>query len=131
MIAIILALGGAIDCDAAARRSAVDYRQCLSAADKQADAEMVRQWRITLAALRTEDAINRRNKANKPDLASGLLASQRAWLRYRAAECDMVSDQAAGGTGYGQLGVECSIALTRQRTQILKSRTAGFVHYSR
>lgn len=86
---------------------------------------MARQWRRTLAALRREDADNRRERANKPDLAASLLASQRAWLKYRDAECTMVADQAAGGTGYGELGSECSIILTRQRTDTLRRRVSG------
>ena len=131
MILALLALAAVSDCDAAARRSGVDYRLCLGQVDKRADAEMVRQWRTTLAALRDEDRANRRERANKPELAAGLLASQRAWLRYRDAECGMVSDQAAGGTAYGELGAECSITLTRRRTEILQRRADGIVRYLR
>lgn len=131
MIALLLALAAVSDCDAASRLSGLDYRQCLGEVEKQADAEMVRQWRVTFAALRKDDAENRRDRANKPDLAASLLASQRAWLRYRNAQCNMVSDQAAGGTGYGELGSECFITLTYQRTEILKRRTTGVVRYLR
>ena len=131
MILTLLALAAVSDCDAAARRSSLDYRQCLGEVDRRADAEMVRQWRVTLAALRKEDAENTRERANKPSMVAGLLESQRAWLRYRDAECSMVSEQAAGGTGYGELGSECSITLTRHRTEVLKRRVDGLVRYLR
>lgn len=131
MISLLIALAAVSDCDMAARSSGLEYRQCLGRIDKLADAEMTRQWRITLAALRIEDRENRSEKANKPELAQSLLQSQRAWLRYRDAECSMVSDQAAGGTGYGELGSECSITLTRQRTEILRRRVSGVVRYLR
>ncbi|PVE58905.1 hypothetical protein DC429_00340 [Arthrobacter sp. TPD3018] len=131
MIFTLLALAAVSDCDAAARLSVLDYRKCLGKVEDRADAEMVRQWRVTLAVLRKEDAENRREKANKPSLVAGLLESQRAWLKYRYAECNMVSDQAAGGTGYGELGAECSITLTRHRTEILKRRADSQVRYLR
>ena len=131
MILTLLALAAVLDCDAAARRSSLDYRQYLGEVDRRADAEMVRQWRVTLAALRKEDAENTRERANKPSMVAGLLESQRAWLRYRDAECSMVSEQAAGGTGYGELGSECSITLTRHRTEVLKRRVDGLVRYLR
>ncbi|QQV76415.1 DUF1311 domain-containing protein [Sphingomonas aliaeris] len=131
MIALLIALAAVSDCHAAARRSGLDYRQCLGRVDQLADSEMAQQWPITLAALRGEDRENRRENANKPDLAQGLLESQRAWLRYRAAECSMVASQAAGGTAYGELGSECSITLTRQRTELLRRRVSGVVRYLR
>ncbi|WP_405053248.1 lysozyme inhibitor LprI family protein [Sphingomonas sp.] len=131
MILTLFALAAVSDCDAAARLSGLDYRQCLCKVEKRADAEMVSQWRLTLAGLRKEDAENRREKANKPILVAGLLDSQRAWLKYRDAECNMVSSQAAGGTGYGELGAECSITLTRHRTEILRRRVDGLVRYLR
>lgn len=131
MIFLAVALAAVSDCNAAARMSGVEYRQCLGRIDKLADAEMMRQWRITWVAVRNEDRNNRLEKANKPALTQSLLQSQRAWLRYRDAECNMVSDQAAGGTAYGELGSECSITLTRQRTGILKQRVAGLVRYLR
>ena len=89
---------------------------------KRVDQEMAAQWKVTLAHLRREDRDNRREKMNVPDMAEGLLQSQRAWLRYREAECSMVSDQLAGGTGYGDEFNLCSIVLTRRRTKILKLR---------
>ena len=129
MMALLLALTAVSDCNAAAARSGLDYRQCLGRAEQLADAEMVRQWRATLASVRRENRENR--GGNKPDLAQGLLASQRAWLRYRDAECAMIAEQAAGGTGFGELAAECNITLTRRRTEMLRLRELGRARYLR
>ena len=129
MIAIVLALASISDCDTAARLSGLDYRQCLGRISEQADREMALQWRAALAAVRRQDVEQRGE--NKSNLASGLLRSQRAWLRYREAECQMISDQAAGGTAFGEIYAECLIVLTRQRTDLLRRRASGFIRYVR
>lgn len=60
IVAFLLQLAAVSDCGAAARLSGLDYRQCLGKTSERSDAEMVRQWRKTLAEVRREDAENRR-----------------------------------------------------------------------
>jgi uncharacterized protein YecT (DUF1311 family) len=60
-------------------------------------------------------------------MVADLLASQRAWLRYREAQCAMISDQAAGGTGFGEMDSLCRVDLNRRRTADLKRRAEGFL----
>jgi uncharacterized protein YecT (DUF1311 family) len=125
---LLLALATLSECDAAARSSGLDYRQCLGTMSQRADAEMAAQWRLALAAARREDRENRGE--NKPSMTGGLLESQRAWLRYRQAECTMIGEQAAGGTGVGEMYSECSIELTRERTELLRRRAQGYARYA-
>ena len=120
-----LMIAAAIVCSAAELRSGVGERECFARWAEKTDYEMAAQWKVTLAAVEREDAESRQEHANKPDMARGHLASQRAWLRYRDAQCGMVSDQWAGGTGYGESGSRCSIELNVQRTSELKRRATG------
>ncbi|GEM73589.1 hypothetical protein SAQ01S_33550 [Sphingomonas aquatilis NBRC 16722] len=107
--------------------SNLDAKVCYGQLAEQTDRQMAAQWKITLKKLRAEDVDNRRERLNKPSMADGLLDSQRAWLQYRKAQCNMISDQAAGGTGYSELGARCEIAFNLQRTAELKRRADGFL----
>ncbi|WP_203310412.1 lysozyme inhibitor LprI family protein [Sphingomonas beigongshangi] len=110
-------------CAAAERQSGDAERICYARIADLTDRKMVAQWKKTLATLHRDDLEIRREKLNLPDMTPNLLASQRAWLRYRDAQCGMVSDQAAGGTaGLGELDSRCRIELNRQRTIDLKQR---------
>ena len=124
---LLIALASVADCHAAARTSGLAYRECLDRAATLADAEMTSQWRAALARARQEDRENAGQ--NKPSMRDGLLTSQRAWLRYREAECAMIGEQAAGGTGLGEMSAECVIQLTGQRTDLLRRRAAGNARY--
>ena len=87
--------------------AAADYRR--------ADAALNRQYRATVAAVRAdEDAIgNRRGQAR-------LLAAQRAWLRYRDAECSAPGGEFVGGSAEAMARNQCLAALTRERTARLQ-----------
>jgi len=124
MLLLVLALASE-PCSQA--KSGMDQRICYGQLAVRTDREMAAQWRSTLAIVRSEDAQNRRDKANRPNLAEGLLASQRAWLRFRDAQCNMVSDQAAGGTAAGEFDSRCRIALNLQRTIHLKQRADALI----
>ncbi|WP_445326764.1 lysozyme inhibitor LprI family protein [Sphingobium sp. AN558] len=112
-------------CDEAVRSSGLTGRACFAELARRTDDEMVAQWNETLKNIREEDLRNRMEKANLPSKEPGLLESQRTWLRYRDAECVMVSDQWAGGTGFSELGSLCRIELNQRRTIELKLRGEG------
>jgi uncharacterized protein YecT (DUF1311 family) len=117
-----LLLGLAAPCDGAG--SALAERNCYGQLAQDTDREMAAQWKTTLAEMRRRNAENRREKLNLPDMVQSLLDSQRAWLRYRDAQCSMVSDQAGGGTGRGDLDNRCRIQLNRQRAMDLRQRAS-------
>lgn len=119
---MLFLLASASPCIEAKRKSAIDGHMCLGLLAEHTDHEMTVQWQKTLAQLRREDIQIRSEKLKLPTMAVNLLASQRAWLRYRDAQCGMVSDQFAGGTGYGDVDSRCRIQLNRQRVSDLKHR---------
>jgi uncharacterized protein YecT (DUF1311 family) len=121
ILSILLAV--ATPCDVA--ESALAQRNCYGQLAQETDREMAAQWVSTLKALRRRNDEIRRERLNLPDMVQGLLESQRAWLRYREAQCRMISDQYAGGTGQGDLDNRCRIQLNRQRTLDLKLRAAS------
>jgi uncharacterized protein YecT (DUF1311 family) len=121
ILSFLLAI--AAQCDAA--DTALAQRNCYGQLAEETDREMVAQWDDTLGEIRRRDGDNRREKRNLPDLVHSLRESQRAWLRYRDAQCMMISDQYAGGTGHGDLYNRCRIQLNRQRTSDLKLRAAS------
>jgi uncharacterized protein YecT (DUF1311 family) len=114
-------------CAAEERKSGVEERHCFALLADQTDREMAAHWRLALNKAKREDVIARRENANRPMMVADLLASQRAWLRYREAQCAMISDQAAGGTGFGEMDSRCRIDLNRRRTADLKRRAEGFL----
>lgn len=120
-----LVIPGIADCRGA--QSGLEFRECLGRVGERVEAQMVEQWRLTLSAVREEDGENRGQ--NKPNLERGLVTSQEAWLRYREAECTMIAEQAAGGTGMGELYVGCSIMLTMQRIDLLRRRASDLAFY--
>ena len=124
MILPILIAMATPSCEAAARMSSAAQGTCYGNLAERTDQEMSAQWRRTLAVVRQEDVENRKERRNKPEMATGLLASQRAWLRYRDAQCGMVSDQFTGGNGYGEFDSRCRVELNRQRTSDLQRRAA-------
>ncbi|MBB5716062.1 lysozyme inhibitor LprI family protein [Sphingomonas aerophila] len=83
-------------------QAAVDHRR--------ADALLNAQYRTTMAQARRAGGRS----------ASLLLASQRAWLKYRDAECGRSAAQYEGGSMQPMQHSACLAQLTRLRTRELK-----------
>ena len=85
---------------------------CAAAEFDAADAELNRYYRAALDRLRSgkEDAT-----------ATQLVDAQRAWIRYRDAECDSVYSYWSGGTIRTLMGITCKTRLTRLRTYMIWS----------
>lgn len=54
-----------------------------------------------------------------PQAAKLLLESQRAWLKFRDAQCELISDQNRGGSIVPLVHGKCLTGLTRDRTEAL------------
>lgn len=120
---ILILLAAVSLCDAEEVQSGVGLRACYGRLAEQAGRDVAVQFALTLAQMRRDDVETRRDKVNRADMVPGLMASQRAWLRYRGAECNMVADQASGGNGGpAELGALCLLDLNRQLTADLKRR---------
>ena len=106
-----------VDCNNAMTQ--VDMNQCAAEDYRKADAAMNAQWAETRAAMLAWD------KATPPSDDNGaakrLLASQRAWLAFRDAACDVEGYSVEGGSMQPLVISSCLAALTTRRTEELKS----------
>lgn len=111
-----------VDCNNA--QTQADMNQCAAEDYRKADAAMNAQWAETRAAMLAWD------KATPPSDDNGaakrLLVSQRAWLAYRDAACDLEGYSAEGGTMQPMVISFCLAELTKHRTVELKSLVEGF-----
>ena len=101
-----------------------DLNDCAAQEFKIADAALNRQWAINGAAMKAAD---RDYPANDGGLSyfDALLASQRAWLRYRDAQCVTEAYDARGGSMEPMLYSQCLAKLTQQRTTQLRAQVEG------
>lgn len=94
-----------------------DMNQCADIAFNKADKQLnaiwpkMKEW----AAQSDQDS-----GENNTYYADTLLASQRAWLAYRDAECKMEGLQMHGGTGEGPIIGGCRATLTEERVKSLR-----------
>jgi len=56
----------------------------------------------------------------KSELKQSLIISQRAWLTFKASNCDAYYTLHSGGMQRNEARMECEIEMTKQRTQYLK-----------
>ena len=50
-----------------------------------------------------------------------LMTAQRAWLKFRDAECTFVASASSGGTIYPMILAQCRDEITKGRTKVLQS----------
>lgn len=94
--------------------------QAADAAFRRADAAMNAQYRATMAQMKRMD------KETPPDppgpgFEAALLASQRAWLKFRDPECLVEGYQYRGGSAEPMAATQCLATITEQRTKQLKT----------
>ncbi|SFS03334.1 lysozyme inhibitor LprI family protein [Sphingomonas jatrophae] len=119
MSLLLLALAAGINgCGEAPTQAMLN--RCAGAAFTRANAAMARQWAVTNAAMKRRDAANG-SRGGGFGYAAALLASQRAWLRFRDAECAIEGGEYAGGSAQAMTTAFCRARLTDARTAQLKS----------
>lgn len=106
-----------VDCNNA--QTQADMNQCAAEEYRQADAAMNAQWAETRAALLEWDEASPPSDDN--GAAKRLLVSQRAWLAYRDAACDVEGYSVQGGSMQPLTISSCLAELTTRRTEELKS----------
>ncbi len=82
---------------------------------KAADATMTRQWQRTYAYMKGRDAQGR-SRGGGFGYAAATLASQRAWLAFRDAQCVIEGGEYAGGSMQPLVQAQCKTRLTNERT---------------
>ena len=90
------------------------------AAWKAADAAMTAQWTRSYAYMKRLDAQDR-SRGGGFGYAAALLESQRAWLRFRDAQCTVEGGRFAGGSLQPMTRANCLAQMTRERTTQLRA----------
>lgn len=106
-----------VDCNNA--QTQADMNQCAAEDYRKADAAMNAQWAETRAAMLAFDKVSSPSEDN--GAAKRLLLSQRAWLAYRDAACDVEGYSVQGGSMQPLTISSCLADLTTRRTEELKS----------
>ena len=117
---LLLAQDKPIDCDKDQSQLALNI--CADEAFQAADAALNRQWGISYARMKALDFSydkDRREGDRSLGYAPALLESQRAWLKYRGAQCAVEGQYMRGGSGEPMLYSTCMAGLTRDRTNFL------------
>lgn len=101
-----LLLATAQSCDGTTR----DVETCLGREIERSDAELNRYYAA---------AVKRLTDTGQTAALARLRASERAWIRYRNAECDAVWEYWSKGSIRGTFSADCRIRLTRDRTMAI------------
>ncbi len=118
MLLTLLLLAVTPGCNAP--RSQAAMNSCAGLEYRAADAAMTAQWRRTYAYMKGRDAQDT-SRGGGFGYAAATLASQRAWLQYRDAQCVIAGGQFAGGSAQPMAQAQCRTALTKARTAELKT----------
>ena len=90
-----------------------------------ADAALNQQWTTTVARMRALDTEVDGEFDKQPGHYETLLEGQRAWLRFRDAQCLSESFMARGGSMQPMLDSQCKTYMTVLRTEQLRALAAG------
>jgi uncharacterized protein YecT (DUF1311 family) len=107
MMLVALLLAATPDCHAATTQA--DLNRCASARARQANVALNSAWRRLLA---TSDPAR-----------PAYVAAQRAWIRYRDAECAAEAHLSQGGSMHPMVEAACIADLTEARTQRIRMLT--------
>lgn len=94
---------------------------CQAQVSERADAEMNWVWKQVYAQMQRSDREEPTTTGSDPGFAPALLASQRAWLTYRDAECRIESYEWRGGSMQPFTYNQCTTSLTQERTRQLRA----------
>jgi len=86
----------------------------------KADAALNAQWKLTANEMKGRDTRDGKPSDGRPGHMATLLAGQRAWLKFRDAQCDLEGFLFRGGSMEPLLVATCRTELTEARTKQLK-----------
>lgn len=103
----------------AAVQSQAQMNATAQSAFARADAGMTRQWQVTFTRMKQRDATDT-SRGGGFGYAAALLASQRAWLKFRDTHCVIAGGEFAGGSMQPMAVAQCRAQLTGERTTQLR-----------
>lgn len=96
--------------------SNLELNQCTARADEAADKVLNRVYASFADRLKhgsPDDAVDNKEKLKR------LIASERAWIAFRDAECQLRGTQMLGGSGEGLVVGDCLYTMTKDRAKSL------------
>ena len=120
LLTLLLAAAAPVAPGCNSPRSQVEMNRCAGLEYQTADAAMTRQWKTTYAYMKGRDAADG-SRGGGFGYAAALLGSQRAWIKFRDAQCTIEGGEFAGGSIQPMTQARCKTRLTRERTAQLKA----------
>ena len=117
ILPLLMLIAAADDCDDPVTQ--IEMTLCARADYERADVELNQQWKSTLAEMRRMDKESAGYGYRPPGYADALLASQRAWIAYRDAQCTVEGQENRGGSAEPMVVNMCLARMTRERTAVL------------
>lgn len=128
MILPVLLMGAAASagasCDNAMTQA--DINVCMAQDYRTADGELNRQWGLNVAAAKAQDKTGVAQTDKRPGYYATLLESQRAWLKFRDAQCRIEGYAMRGGSAEPMVVSGCLAGLTRERSKQLKDMLSPY-----
>ena len=118
ILALLMLAAVPLDCDDPITQ--IDMTMCAQAAFERADAELNKAWKPAYAEMQRLDREYQTAGEGLLGYAPALLASQRAWIAYRDAQCEVESQENRGGSGQPMVYSLCKERLTQERTMFLR-----------
>lgn len=103
----------------------IEMNLCAAREFEGVDAALNEQWAETAARMKALDAEVDGEHDKQPGHFETLLEGQRAWLKYRDAQCLSESFMARGGSMQPMLVSQCMTYMTVLRTEQLRDLAAG------
>ncbi len=101
--------------------SNLGMKQCAGDADADADKLLNETYGAAVAALKRPQDGGDRDGGDARETLRRLVASERAWIAYRDAECAFEGTSMLGGTGEELVIVECHTMMTVARVKAIGS----------
>ena len=115
---ILMASGPDWNCDDPQAQQEMNW--CAAQEFHKTDAALNAQWKLTAAEMKRRDGRDGKPDDGRPGNFDTLLAGQRAWLKFRDAQCDLEGYLFRGGSMEPLLVATCRTSLTEARTKQLK-----------
>jgi uncharacterized protein YecT (DUF1311 family) len=126
LLALAAAAAGAGAPKCSSPQTQLEINICAGEDFKKADAALNRQWAATSALMRAQDKAAYTPKDGRPGYYQALLDAQRAWLKFRDAQCRVEGFAMRGGSAESMTVSTCLAGVTRARTKQLKDMAAGY-----
>jgi uncharacterized protein YecT (DUF1311 family) len=102
-------------------QSQMEMTYCAGVDYEKADADLNAMWPDVVAAAKANDeyVADMARDRGVPTTLEALRTAQRAWIKFRDAQCEYEAYEVFGGTAQPMVGSLCLARLTRERIQVL------------